>query len=222
MILHGYFRSAASWRVRMALGFKGVAVEQRSHHLRRGEQKLDGFLALNRQGLVPVLQLDDGTTLTQSLAIIEWLEETVPEPSLLPRAGTAEAALARARIRAFANVLAADTHPIQNLGVLDRLRKAGVAEPDVIAWARETNRAGLAACASLLPNDPAGPFCFGAEPSLADLCLVPQLANAQTVRRRSAGHDAPAACRGRVRGGGGVCRHRAGPAAGYGVSPVSC
>jgi maleylpyruvate isomerase len=173
MILHGYFRSAASWRVRIALALKGVAVERRSHHLRQGAQRLAGFLAMNPQGLVPVLVTDDGVVLTQSLAIIEWLDETICEPALLTGDATQ-----RARIRAVALVLAADTHPLQNLRVLQSLRGLGVGESEVTGWARDANAAGLEACAALL-TDIEGPFCFGATPGLADICLVPQLGNAR-------------------------------------------
>jgi len=172
-ILHGYFRSAASWRVRIALGLKGVAVRQAFHHLRRGEQRAPAYLALNPQGLVPALELDDGTVLTQSLAIIEWLDEAYREPQLLP----AHPVL-RARVRGFALVLAADTHPLQNLGVLARLRAMGRPETEVQQWAADANAAGLAACETLLAAAP-GPFCFGGAPSLADICLVPQLGNAR-------------------------------------------
>src|SRR6476660_3104081 len=118
MRLHGYFRSAASWRVRTALNLKGVATEQVFHHLRRGAQRAPEYLALNPQGLVPALELDDGIVLTQSLAIIEWLEEAYAEPTLLP-----SDVIERARARAFALALAADTHPLQNLCVLGRLRE---------------------------------------------------------------------------------------------------
>ncbi len=172
-ILHGYFRSAASWRVRIALGLKGLAATHLSHHLRRGEQRAPSYLAINPQGLVPALQLADGTVLTQSLAIVEWLDETVPQPPLLP-----SDPLARAHVRAVALVLAADTHPLQNLGVLARLRAMGHEEAGVQAWAADANAAGLAACEALLASVP-GPFCFGDTPGLADLCLVPQLGNAR-------------------------------------------
>ena len=172
-ILHGYFRSASSWRVRIALGLKGLAVNQVAYHLRRGEQRAPSFLCRNPQGLVPVLELSDGTMLTQSLAIIEWLEEAWPEPPLLPPEH-----LLRARVRAFALVLAADTHPIQNLGVLARLRDKGLGEDEVNAWAASVNAAGLEACEALLTSDPA-PFSFGPLPTLADVCLVPQLGNAR-------------------------------------------
>lgn len=173
MILHGYFRSSAAWRVRIALGLKGVEAGQVSHHLRRGEHRAPGFLALNPQGLVPALETDDGAVLTQSLAIIEWLEETSPTPPLLP----AEP-LRRAHVRAFALAIACDIHPVQNLKILQRLRGLGVQEPDVTAWARQTIEEGLDACEALIAEE-RGPFCFGASPSLADICLVPQLSNAR-------------------------------------------
>lgn len=173
MKLHGYFRSGASWRVRIALNLKGLTVTHVSHHLRRGEQRAPDYLALNPQGLVPALALDDGTVLTQSLAIIEWLDETYQEPALLP-----SDPLQRARVRAFALALAADTHPVQNLRVLNALRGLGLPEDAVASWAAETNSTGLEACEALLANV-LGPFCFGATPTLADICLIPQLGNAR-------------------------------------------
>ena len=173
MKLHGYFRSSASYRVRIALNLKGLRAEQLPCHLRKGEQRAPAFLAINPQGLVPALENDTGATLTQSLAIIEWLDETHPEPPLLPNDP-----LRRAKVRAFAQVLACDTHPVQNLKVLARLRELGVAEDKVTGWAGWANREGLAACEKLIAGEP-GPFCFGSAPTLADLCLVPQLANAR-------------------------------------------
>src|SRR3954471_8466421 len=172
MKLHGYFRSSASYRVRIALNLKGLTAEHLAHHLRKGEQRDPGYLAINPQGLVPTL--DDGSTiLTQSLAIIEWLDETHPEPPLLP-----QDPLRRAKVRAFAMALACDTHPVQNLKVLARLRQLGVPEQQVTDWAAWANREGLAACEMLIAREP-GPFCFGPKPSIADLCLVPQLFNAR-------------------------------------------
>lgn len=173
MILHGYFRSSASWRVRIALNLKGVTAGHVSHHLRRGEQRAPDYLAINPQGFVPALELDEGAVLIQSLAIIEWLEETRPEPPLLPRDP-----LLRAHVRAFALVLAADTHPIQNLKILAALRSLDLPEAAVTRWAAEANAAGLEACEALLAERP-GPFCFGAGPTMADVCLVPQLGNAR-------------------------------------------
>ncbi|QWG18132.1 maleylacetoacetate isomerase [Bradyrhizobium sediminis] len=173
MKLHGYFRSSASYRVRIALNLKGLRADQLSHHLRKGEQRDPAFLALNPQGLVPALQDDKGAVLTQSLAIIEWLDETHPEPPLLP-----DDPLRRAKVRAFAQAVACDIHPVQNLKVLARLRELGLPEEQVTGWAAWANREGLAACEALIASEP-GPFCFGDTPTIADLCLVPQLFNAR-------------------------------------------
>ena len=173
MKLHGYFRSAAAYRVRIALNLKGMRPEHLAHHLRKGEQCAPAYLAINPQGLVPALEDDAGAVLTQSLAIVEWLDETYPEPPLLQ----AEP-LRRAKVRAFAMVLACDTHPVQNLKVLARLRELGLPDEQVTGWAAWANREGLTACETLIANEP-GPFCYGAVPTLADLCLVPQLANAR-------------------------------------------
>ncbi|MBR0664949.1 maleylacetoacetate isomerase [Roseomonas hellenica] len=173
MRLHGYFRSSAAWRVRIALHLKGVAADPVPHHLRHGGQRAPDYLRLNPQGLVPTLETDDGAVLTQSLAIIEWLEETYPSPALLPGD-----ALMRARIRGFAQAIACDIHPVQNLRVLARLRQLALPEEAVTGWARWAIEEGLAACEALVADTP-GPFCFGAAPTLADLCLVPQLGNAR-------------------------------------------
>ena len=172
MKLHGYFRSSASYRARIALNLKGLSAEHLSHHLRKGEQCQPSYLAINPQGLVPTLE-DGGAILTQSLAIIEWLDETHPTPPLLPKDP-----LRRAKVRAFALALACDTHPVQNLKVLARLRQLGLPEEQVIDWAAWANREGLSACETLIAGEP-GPFCFGVAPGMADLCLVPQLANAR-------------------------------------------
>jgi maleylpyruvate isomerase len=173
MKLHGYFRSSASYRVRIALNLKGLLAEHLPHHLRKGEQCAPAYLALNPQGFVPTLESDAGNILTQSLAIIEWLEETHPTPPLLPKDP-----LRRAKVRAFSMALACDTHPVQNLKVLARLRQLGLPEEKVTEWAAWANREGLTACEKLVAGE-AGPFCFGSAPTLADLCLVPQLANAR-------------------------------------------
>lgn len=173
MKLHGYFRSSAAYRVRIALNLKGLGAEHLPHHLRKGEQCAPAYLAINPQGLVPALENDAGAVLTQSVAIIEWLDETHPNPPLLPRD-----ALQRAKVRAFALAIACDTHPVQNLKVLARLRELGLAEEKVQDWAAWVNREGLAACETLISAEP-GPFCFGDAATLADLCLVPQLANAR-------------------------------------------
>lgn len=173
MKLHGYFRSAAAYRVRIALNLKGLPTEHLPHHLRKGEQCAPAFLAINPQGFVPALENDAGAILTQSLAIVEWLDEIHPEPALLPKDP-----LRRAKARAFAMALACDTHPVQNLKVLNRLRALGLPEETVTEWAAWVNREGLAACEALIAGEK-GPFCFGATPTIADICLVPQLGNAR-------------------------------------------
>ncbi|WP_376089750.1 maleylacetoacetate isomerase [Roseomonas sp. CCTCC AB2023176] len=173
MRLHGYYRSTASWRVRIGLALKGIAAQGAFHHLRKGEQRAPAFLALNPQGLLPALETNDGAVLTQSLAILEWLEETHPDPPLLPRD-----AVARAKVRAFALAVACDIHPVQNLKVLARLRAMGQPEDAVTGWARDVIAEGLAACEALV-REGRGPFLFGDAPTLADLCLVPQLFNAR-------------------------------------------
>ena len=172
--LHGYFRSSASWRVRIALALKELPFAQSSLQLPHGEQRSESYLRLNPQGLVPTLELGAGTAvLTQSLAICEYLDETHPTPALLPGD-----ALARAHIRAFAQAIACDIHPLQNSKILKRLRQLGIAEDNVKNWARDIITEGFIACSALLvaPNNR---FCFGDAPTLADLCLVPQMANAR-------------------------------------------
>ncbi len=175
--------------------------------MRKGEQRDPAYLALNPQGLVPTLQDDNGAVLTQSLAIIEWLEETHPQPPLLPKDP-----LRRAHVRAFAQVLACDTHPVQNLKVLARLRQLGLPEEQVTGWAAWANREGLAACETLIAGEP-GPFCFGDAPTIADLCLVPQLGQCAAFRRRSRCLSAPAESRGGGEKPQGVRGRRTGAAA---------
>jgi len=174
MRLYGYFRSSAAWRLRIGLALKGLAYENAPRHLRKGEQRDPAYLALNPQGLVPALQLDDGTVLTQSLAILEWLEETHPAPPILPRAP-----LERAHARAFALAIACEIHPLQNTRVLGRLRdEAGYDETRVNAWAASVIADGFAACEALAAKRP-GEFLFGDAPTLAEICLVPQFGNAR-------------------------------------------
>lgn len=173
MILHGYFRSTASWRVRIALGLKGLAADQVFHHLRRGEQRAPDYLAINPQGLLPALALDDGRVLTQSLAIVEYLDEIHPQPPLLP-----SDPFAKAEVRAVAQAIACDIHPVQNLKVLARLRELGLDEPAVQGWAAGVIEEGLDAVDKLLAGK-SGRFAFGDAPGLADLVLVPQLGNAR-------------------------------------------
>ena len=172
MQLHGYFRSSAAYRVRIALNIKGLTVSHLPHHLRKGEQRDPEYLVLNPQGLVPTL-INDGAVLTQSLAIIEWLDENYPAPRLLPADS-----LKRAHVRAFSMAIACDIHPVQNLKVLARLRQLGLREDQVTEWAAWINHDGLAACEKSIAHE-SGPFCFGSTPTMADLCLIPQLANAR-------------------------------------------
>jgi maleylpyruvate isomerase len=178
MILWDYWRSTAAYRVRIALNLKGLEAEHRVRHLRRGEQREAAYLAVNPQGLVPALVLADGTVLTQSLAICEYLDETHPEPPLLPRDP-----VTRAKVRAFAQAIAAEIHAVQNLKVLNRVKALGHDQAAANAWARDVIAEGLDACEALLRDRPdalkPGPFCFGAAPGLADIALVPQLYNAR-------------------------------------------
>ncbi|MGP1273875.1 MAG: maleylacetoacetate isomerase [Caulobacterales bacterium] len=173
MILHGYFRSSAAWRIRIALGLKGLEAQHVSHHLRKGEQRSDAYLKLNPQGLVPALETDDGAVLTQSLAIIEYLDTLKAEPRLIP-ADPIEAA----KVRSFALAIACEIHPLQNLRVLKKLGAMGHDEAAVQGWAREVIADGLAAL-EIVASAEKGPFCFGDAPTLADICLVPQLGNAR-------------------------------------------
>ena len=173
MILHGYFRSTAAWRVRIALALKGLTAEAVPHRLLDGTHREPDYLKINPQGLVPALILDDGAVLTQSLAICEYLDEIHPEPSLLPGD-----AVMRARVRACAMVIACDTHPVQNLRVLGRLRGLGLEEQQVQQWGRDTIEQGFDALDQLLAGF-SGPYACGPEPTMADLCLIPQMANAR-------------------------------------------
>ena len=173
MILHGYWRSGASYRVRIALNLKGQSYDLAAHDLRQGAQKAADYVALNPQGMVPALQVGDDV-LIQSPAILEWLEETYPEPPLLP--GTAAD---RAHVRAMAAVVGCDIHPLNNLRVLGALRKDFDADQAVIdAWAARWIAAGFDALEALVARD-GGDFCFGDAPTLADCYLIPQLYSAR-------------------------------------------
>ena len=173
MILHGYWRSGTSYRTRIALNLKGLAYEQAGIDLRTGAQKSDAFLALNPQGLVPALEAD-GAVLTQSPAILEWLEETHPEPPLLPTSS-----VARAQVRAMAALVACDIHPLNNLRVLKTLRETFGADQDAVdAWAGRWIIAGFEALEALIARHGEG-WCFGAAPTLADCCLIPQVYSAR-------------------------------------------
>lgn len=175
MELHGYFRSSASYRVRIALALKGLPFDHRPVHLVRGEQGQPGFLALNPTGLVPLL-VDGDRRIGQSLAICEYLEETVPEPPLLP----ADPA-GRARVRSLAYDVACEIHPLNNLRVLRHLTGVlGLDEAAKTAWIRHWVEQGLAAVERRLTGEAGtGLCCHGDTPTLADLTLVPQVYNAE-------------------------------------------
>jgi maleylacetoacetate isomerase len=175
MKLIGYFRSSAAFRVRIALNLKGIKVDHAFRHLRKGEQRAPDYAAINPQKLVPALVLDSGEVLTQSMAILEYLEETHPDPSLLPRDP-----IGRARVRALALISTADVHPIQNLRVMAYLREQyDQSEEAAFAWSRHWIETGFDAYEALVANDSStGAFSHGDRPTMADLCLVPQIFNA--------------------------------------------
>jgi len=178
MILHDYFRSSAAFRVRIALNLKGLTAERRFVHLRKGEQRSAEYLAANPYGLVPMLT-DGDVRLTQSLAIIEYLDETHPEPPLLP-ASPAD----RAWVRSVALAIACDIHPVDNLRVLLHLRDAfGASQETRDDWFRHWIREGFGAIDSQLAARATGRYCLGDSPTLADLCLVPQAFNALRLEK---------------------------------------
>ena len=176
MILYDYFRSSAAYRVRIALNLKGLEAERRFVHLRKGEQRGAYYLEVNPQGLVPALVIGK-TVLTQSLAIIEYLDEKHPAPQLLPRDIED-----RAWVRAIALSIACDIHPLNNLRVLKYLgRELKAEEPVRDEWYRHWVRVGFEALEAQLASRAAGPYALGVEPTLADICIVPQVANAQRL-----------------------------------------
>ena len=170
MILHGYWRSGTSYRTRIALNLKGVTYEQRTHDLRQGEQKSEAYLALNPQGLVPALE-HEGRVITQSLAILGWLEERFPEPPLLPRTSPED----RAEVRAMATLIACDIHPLNNLRVLKAVKGLG---GDTDAWADQWIRPGFDALERLIEQRGGG-WSWGDAPTIADCCLIPQVYSAR-------------------------------------------
>lgn len=175
MKLYSFFRSSASYRVRIALNLKGIEYEYVPCHLRKGEQRSETFLALNPHGLVPMLELD-GAVITQSLAIIEYLDECYPQHPLLPREQ-----LGRARVRGIALSAACDIHPLNNLRVLNYLEDVlAIDESARNRWYQHWVKVGFEALEQQLAQDrDTGEYCHGDAPTLADVCLVPQVANAE-------------------------------------------
>lgn len=176
LILHGYWRSSATYRVRIALALKGLSYESREVDLRAGAQGASLYKAINPQGLVPTLEGDDGV-LTQSLAIMEWLDERFPQPALLPGD-----VAARAQVRAMALIIAADIHPLNNLRVLQALeREFGADAAKRNSWIEGWISSGFAALESSIERY-GGTWAFGDAPTLVDCCLVPQIYNAERFR----------------------------------------
>lgn len=174
MKLYNYFRSSASFRVRIALALKALPYEYMPVHLPRGDHKLAAYRAISADGLVPVLEVGD-LRLSQSMAIIEYLDETFPQVRLVP-ADPAE----RARVRALAQSIACEIHPLNNLRVLKYLvHELQQGEPAKTRWYRHWVREGLVAFERQLAQGPTSRFCFGDTPTLADCCLVPQIFNGQ-------------------------------------------
>ena len=177
MKLYSYFRSSAAYRVRIAFNLKGLSCDMVSIHLQKegGLNKKPDFRAINPQMRVPALQLDSGEVLIQSLAIIEYIDETHPQPPLLPRD-----ALQRAKVRAIAQIIACDIHPLNNVGPLRYLKnQMGQEQAKIDAWYHHWVLDGFDAIEAMLRP---GPYAFGSEISLADVCLVPQVYNARRLK----------------------------------------
>lgn len=176
MQLYGYFRSSASYRVRIALNLKGLAVEHIPVNLLQGEQRTEEYAAINPQQLVPALVTEEGALLTQSLAVIEYLEECYPNAApLLPNDATG-----RARVRALAQAVACEMAPLNNLRVLHYLTgEMGLSEEQKLQWYRHWITIGFTALETRLQESETGSFCHGETPTMADCCLVPQVYNAR-------------------------------------------
>jgi maleylacetoacetate isomerase/maleylpyruvate isomerase len=176
MKLYNYFRSSASYRVRIALAIKALPYEYVAVHLARGEHGLEAYASIAADGLVPLLELDDGSRFSQSMAIMELLDELHPDaPRLLP-----SDAVGRARVRALAQSIACEIHPLNNLRVLKYLtRMLHIEEEAKNTWYRHWARVGLENVERQLLQGPSTRYCFGDSPTMADCCLVPQIFNAQ-------------------------------------------
>jgi maleylpyruvate isomerase len=174
IVLHNYFRSSASYRARIALELKGLEYGYAAHHLRRGEHQREEFLSVNPQGLVPALVWSDGTMVAQSMAIIEFLDEMVPEPPLLPADPQG-----RARVRMLSQMIACDIHPLNNLRVLNALEgRFGASESAISSWVAHWVHETFKPLEKMLSEDAAtGTFCHGEQPGMADICIAAQMAN---------------------------------------------
>lgn len=173
MKLYSYFRSSAAYRVRIALNLKGLEYDYVPVNLLQGQQKSPDYLARNPQGLLPALELAGGELLAQSVAILEWLEETHPQPALLPREP-----LPRARVRSLVNSITCDIHPLNNLSIMAYLREQlGASDEQVHQWYCTWVARGFGAIERSLAST-MGRCCFGDDPTLADVCLIPQVFNA--------------------------------------------
>jgi maleylacetoacetate isomerase len=171
--LYTNFRSSAAFRVRIALNLKGLKYEPVFVHLAKGEHRAASYAGINAQALLPTLELDDGTRLNQSLAIIEYLDEKHPQPPLVPKD-----VLARARVRSLSLLVASEIHPLNNLRVLQHLKRLGQTQEQIDTWYRYWIADGLAKVEAELQGE-AGKFCHGEAPTMADCCLVPQIFNAK-------------------------------------------
>jgi maleylacetoacetate isomerase len=171
--LYTYFRSSAAFRVRIALNLKGLKYEPVFVHLAKGEHRAGAYPQVNPQALLPTLELDDGTRLSQSLAIIEYVDEKHPQPPLVPKE-----ALARARVRSLSYLVASEIHPLNNLRVLQHLKRLGQTQEQIDTWYRYWIADGMAKLEAELAGQ-AGKFCHGDSPTMADCCLVPQIFNAK-------------------------------------------
>jgi maleylacetoacetate isomerase/maleylpyruvate isomerase len=172
--LYTYFRSSAAFRVRIALNLKGLPYEPVFVHLAKGEHRAAAYAKVNPQALLPTLELDDGTRLTQSLAIIEYLDEKHPAKPLIPKD-----LLGKARVRSLSYLIASEIHPLNNLRTLQHLKRAlGQNEEQINTWYRHWIADGLAKLEAELTSS-RGKFCHGDAPSMADCCLVPQIFNAR-------------------------------------------